>query len=315
MNKNIRKLTEGAMMCAMVGMLLVINRQLMEFFDMFLIWIVPLPVIVYVVRYGVKNGLVLSFCIFIITFILALPQTVFYTLSGSIVGVIYGYGILRHKSSSWLVSTTIIGSILVSAVTILLFASFFGYDLADQLLHFSNEISTITKLLSKDGFISFVFVKILFYLAIILSGILEGTVIHLLAFIVLRKLKIEAPIPRVVILSKGPKWIGYLAIVAILANWLAPNFTQSTQILEILLFITVVLCLIVGWYGYILLVILVRLLKARLILVIFVASLLLIWLGSLMIFVQAVLIFFVGLGLLDMVTNIRSVIAWRTQNE
>jgi|GEM_PF-448526 len=315
MNKNIRRLTEGAMMCAMVGMLLVINRQLMEFFDMFLIWIVPLPVIVYVVRYGVKNGLVLSFCIFIITFILALPQTVFYTLAGSIVGVIYGYGIIKHKSSRWLVSTTIIGSILVSAITILLFASFFGYDLADQLLNFSKDISPITKLLSRDGFISFEFVKILFYLYIILSGILEGTVIHLLAYIVLRKLKIEAPIPQVVVFSKGPKWIGYLAIVAILANWLAPNFTQNTQILEILLFITVVLCLIVGWYGYIMLVILVRLLKARFLLVIFVASVLLIWLGSLMIFAQTVLIFFVGLGLLDIATNIRSVIAWRAQNE
>ena len=308
MNKNIRRLTEGAMMCALVGLLLVVNRYLMESLEMVLLWVIPLPVIVYVVRYDLRNGMVLSFCIAAISFILALPQTVFYSLSGCIVGLVYGYGVINNKSSNWLVSTTIVGSIFVSAVTILLFASFFGYDLTTELLSFSGVVAPVAKLLSNGALINADFIKILFYLFIIVYGILEGTVIHLITYIVLRKLRIEAPIPKVVILSKGPKWLGYGCIGVILLNWLAPNFTQSTQILEILLFITVILCFVVGWFGYIMLLVFIKRLGVGFILTILIALALIFIFGSLLMLGQAILIFLVGLGLLDMTTNIRNIL-------
>ena len=53
-----KKLTEGAMMCALVGVLLFINRQSAGFIDFAIYWLVPLPIIIYTVKYGVKDAAV-----------------------------------------------------------------------------------------------------------------------------------------------------------------------------------------------------------------------------------------------------------------
>ena len=49
MNKT-KKLTDGAMMVALIGVLLFINRQSAGFIDFAIYWIVPIPIIIYTMR-------------------------------------------------------------------------------------------------------------------------------------------------------------------------------------------------------------------------------------------------------------------------
>ena len=127
MNRNIKRLTEGAMMCGLIGVLLVINRQFANAFDAYMMWIVPLPVIVYTVRYGARNGFVLSFCATVISFMLSLPQTVFYVLASCLLGVVYGHGVRKEKSNAWLLTSSILASTIIMIFTTIIFASIFGY--------------------------------------------------------------------------------------------------------------------------------------------------------------------------------------------
>ena len=60
MNKQTRKITEGAMMCAIVGLVLFINRQLGNMLEYFMYWVLTFPILVYTAKYGVHNALVPS---------------------------------------------------------------------------------------------------------------------------------------------------------------------------------------------------------------------------------------------------------------
>ena len=117
MNRNIKRLTEGAMMCGLIGVLLVVNRQFANAFDAYMMWIIPLPVIVYTVRYGTKNGFVVTFCATVISFMLSLPQTVFYVLASCLLGVVYGHGVRKEKSNAWLLTSSIIASTVIMIIT------------------------------------------------------------------------------------------------------------------------------------------------------------------------------------------------------
>ena len=50
MNKQTRKITEGAMMCAIVGLVLFINRQLGNMLEYFMYWVLTFPILVYTAK-------------------------------------------------------------------------------------------------------------------------------------------------------------------------------------------------------------------------------------------------------------------------
>ena len=54
MNRQVRKLTEGAMMCALFGLVLLINRQFAGVLELFFVYVLPLPLIVYTAKYDFK---------------------------------------------------------------------------------------------------------------------------------------------------------------------------------------------------------------------------------------------------------------------
>ena len=58
MRNDTRKITEGAMMCALVGLVLFINRQLGGMIEYTIYWILSFPILIYTVRYGWKAALI-----------------------------------------------------------------------------------------------------------------------------------------------------------------------------------------------------------------------------------------------------------------
>ena len=59
MNQNIRKITDGAMMAAIVGVVLIINRQMAGLLQDLLLFVFPLPMVFYAAKYGMKQSAVL----------------------------------------------------------------------------------------------------------------------------------------------------------------------------------------------------------------------------------------------------------------
>ena len=81
MNNQTRKITEGAMMCAIVGLVLFINRQLGNMLEYFMYWVLTFPILVYTAKYGVRNALVPSVSLLLLYFISSSSARYFNLLS------------------------------------------------------------------------------------------------------------------------------------------------------------------------------------------------------------------------------------------
>ena len=85
MNNQTKKMTEGAMMVAIVGMLLFINRQLAGMLEMVMYWVLTFPILMYTARYGVKSACVPAISMVLLSFMIAAPTTIFYLFSCDVV--------------------------------------------------------------------------------------------------------------------------------------------------------------------------------------------------------------------------------------
>ena len=67
MNKRrVNSITYGALISALLGAFLLVNRQLAGMFDAYMLWIIPIPVIIYCLKFDVKQGMVMGVAITII---------------------------------------------------------------------------------------------------------------------------------------------------------------------------------------------------------------------------------------------------------
>ena len=302
MNRNIRRLTEGAMMCGLIGVIVLLNRQFANAFDSYMMWIVPLPMIVYTVRYGIKNGFIVTFCATIITFMLALPQTVFYVLASCILGVIYGHGVRKEKSNAWLLTTSILSSTIIMIFTVIIFAGIFGYDLNAEVELVTEMMNTMDITIVNGGIL-----RTLLYASLFLTCLLEGFLIHILAYVVLTKLKIKIKGFVPLLNYYLPKWFAYVGVLSVVGSWVVPYFTQNTHVLEILICVSGIYLVISAFFGYLLVMLAIRLSKNKLGILVF--------FGLLVVFFKYVILLLCTLGMLDMFTDIRQQLLRRLANE
>ena len=128
MNKQTRKITEGAMMCAIVGLVLFINRQLGNMLEYFMYWVLTFPILVYTAKYGVHNALVPSVSMLLLSFMISSPTTIFYLFSCIVVGLVYGGGVRKGWKNGTLLVFSGIFTFFSYLVTTVLLAAVFGYE-------------------------------------------------------------------------------------------------------------------------------------------------------------------------------------------
>ena len=191
-NNNVHKITSGAMMVAVVGVLLVINRQFANLFEVYFLFAMPLPIIIYRCKYDMKYSLITACAMIILSMIISMPTTVFYVFNACIIGIIYGTLVKKNASNSKLISFTIVTSIITNLLISVVFAGFFGLDFMDvakELENFIRFFNANNGLLSNENISQF----ILFcaFLGVVMTGFLEGILIHVITNVVLRKLKIK----------------------------------------------------------------------------------------------------------------------------
>ncbi len=210
-----RKLTEGAMMVAIVGVLLFINRQSASYFDFALYWVVPLPIIIYTVKYGSKDALAVAISCIILALVTMMPTGMYYTIVGSLLGLIYGHMLAKGSDHSKLVAVACLVSIISNFLTMFVFASVFGYNLMDDVQILKETLQQTfaqTDLVIEQSLYDFLPKMVI--LSNVLMGIVEGVLVHMLSYIVLRFFKIKIKPMRPLSSIRLSKWMGY-ALMAI----------------------------------------------------------------------------------------------------
>ena len=216
MNNQTKKMTEGAMMVAIVGMLLFINRQLAGMLEMVMYWVLTFPILMYTARYGVKSACVPAISMVLLSFMIAAPTTIFYLFSCDVVGIVYGAGIRKKWKNGTLLLWTGIFTFVSYLITTVLFAAMFGYDPAEDVMHIDIGIPLA---------------KIVTYVVIgsaILMTVLQTMCIHMIANVVLKRMHIETRAMKSIFEIKVPKSVGY-TIIMIWVLFLVRNVLKLNQ--------------------------------------------------------------------------------------
>ena len=218
MHNNVRKLTDGAMIAAIMGAMLLINRETAGLFEGTLLFILPLPMVFFSAKYGMRNSWIVFFAILLLCVILGWPQTLFYVAAESLIGMVYGGGIYKKKDPGKILIVTMLLGAVTEILTMVVFAKFFGYDLADEMNMYKEMLTGMSSSMNMDMSTMFNmdhYLLEIFVIAAALTGVMEAFVTHMLSMLMLRRLRFHIEPGRPVRELFLPKWTGYLALAGV----------------------------------------------------------------------------------------------------
>lgn len=198
--KRTNALTEGAMATALFAVLLAMAFYI-PLLSILVVWLLPLPFIVFVVRNGFRSSLPLWFAAFVIAFLIGGFVALFYALMSASGGIVMGT-MYRQRRSAFTVLLG--GSLAYTAVSILIFiftVAFLGFnEITYVVQHLVNEIGQFqqtAKSLGEKGH-SFKMLKqsleMMRYLApalFVMIGVFYALITELIAAPVLKRLRLE----------------------------------------------------------------------------------------------------------------------------
>lgn len=181
------------MMLAIIGVVLYLNRMTGNSIMSFLVFVLPLPSIFYIAKYGLRQGLVLSGAILLFPILIGDFIALFYVATAVVVGIVYGYGVYKDKDNGWLIIATTIFTAISSFIEVYLLSAFVGID-------FIGEMKAIVEVLVKQfqdsGAVNIpsnitVLVLSMIPMVLILTALASAFVTHVAAIVMLQRLKIK----------------------------------------------------------------------------------------------------------------------------
>ncbi len=283
-------------MLTFIAIFLIINLQTAGFVDVYASILIPLPIIFYHVKYGMKATIILSISSLILSLILGSTATImtpFYLFTGLLIGIVYGYGVRKDKDNGWLIFFTFLITAISISIEMYVLAGIVGYDIIAE----ANEIISILK--DMEGIIVPINIEALvlsaFPLLILFTSFIQGVVVHLLSILLLRRLKIKTRKMTDLIKYKLPNWLGIISLMFIFAGvFIKPETMLETQWLALFSVIGQVILVV---DAYVLIVLIARRYRIRWLPMFSILSL--IMLPSFGIYAL------IGIGLLDALTDFR----------
>lgn len=233
MRNSVKEMTQGAMIVALTGVILILNRQSGGILESSFYWLLSFPILIYSVRSELKMTLMVFFSCLFVSFLFSTPQTIFYLFSALTTGAVYGWGVKQKWSNSKLLTWTFITTFISCFVTMFALASAFGYNIVEGRNELLEMIQPFIQFLPVSAQ---VFVKTIDILTTVLIVALQSLCTHLVAVLLFRKLKIECNPIRTAYEWQPVKWTAWLSIIMQMIYFIMPMLSLSEQIQEMILF-------------------------------------------------------------------------------
>jgi|GEM_PF-608154 len=236
-NSKTSKLTFGAMVVAIFGVLLLLNRQTGMLFEEILLFIFPIPMIAFSARYGLKSSFSVLVSMVLISLLFGTFSTFFYASSQALIGMVYGACIYHKKNMTRTLLLVILLSVIANILSSVVLLGLFGYNLNTELdemqLMMNQVMDQVTGMMNADpqtlaqlsSIMGRDFLKTMYIISMVFMGVLQGFITHALSLVILRKLRYPVPKPQPLAALFVPKWSGYIA----LAGFFAYYFNLVTQ--------------------------------------------------------------------------------------
>ena len=219
MNKNIRKISDGAMMLAILGAAVLLDRQFAGLFSGYMLWLMPMPMVFYSAKYGWKDSLPVLTAAALIILIFGYAFTAFYGIVSCVIGVAYGSGVYEKKEGRILLLRTMVLSVIMEFLAAYVFASVIGYDITAEMADYEKIIEMFSaNSAAAIDLSSMISARTLFVMSIVMLGILEGYITHVLSVILLKRLNLPTVKSSPVRDWYPAKWTGYAGIICLVMN-------------------------------------------------------------------------------------------------
>ena len=255
-----KKLTQGAMMLAIVGALILIDRMTAFWFTELIVLIMPIVVIMYATMHTFKDGVMLCVGLLIISFLLGNFNMTYliYVPIGIVTGLSYAWGVRRGMDKRRLLMTAIITYTIGELVTTYVIYPLIGFPVAQMLAQYREAIEktgSITgmdysSLFSMAGIDIAKLIVILYVVSTIIMGAMEGVLIHILSVFLLKRFKIRDLGNTNLLDIKPNPPLAYVALLMASVMYLVRFLSNETLYY---IGITVSICgfIILLYYGYI----------------------------------------------------------------
>ncbi|TFG82004.1 MAG: DUF2232 domain-containing protein [Erysipelotrichales bacterium] len=215
MRKSVRQITDGAMMIALIGLFVIVNRQLLFLLETYVAFLMPIPILFYTVKYGFKQGLVVAFGMIVISLLLGTPQSLFYMGAALANGLVYGHGVRKQKPNEWLLGVTIVITAATMFLTTYAFAAFFGYNVMEEVGLIIDYLKTIQGFTIDATLTATLYA--MYPLVIMVTALIQSILTHLSAILLMKRLRIAVLPLRPIHTMRISKPIGGVALLLLFA--------------------------------------------------------------------------------------------------
>lgn len=260
--KNTKEITTGAMLLAIFGAVLLIDRYLSFMFTDIISLIVPVVIIVFGNMFNAKDGLVFSIALLLMSIAIETnPQAYFFLLMGAIAGNIFNFLITKGANSFSLILTMMVVFSIAEILNQFVISSvFYGQSVYDIIFEYTELIKStignfssfftqevfdtvITQMLTNE------FVAMVLIISCIITGVMEGLIVYIISIICFKRFKISVKLGFAQIMELKP--ITAYILFGLSCLMLVNRFMHHPIVSPILSGISLLSMLILAYYGYI----------------------------------------------------------------
>ena len=257
MNENTQKLTFGALLVAVFGVLLLLNRQTGGMLEETFLFLFPIPMVAFSARYGWKDSLPVFVCTVLISIFCGIFTSAFYAATQSFIGVVYGSCLHAKRDSNKTMLLVMALSTISNLLSTIVLAALFGFDLQEDIemmqtmMHQAIEkagtnmtpeqMQALDRVLQPDTLLRMLIVSVIF------MGVVQGFIVCQLSLLILRRLRFQIQKPAPIISYYPPRWTGFIALVlywfygstlalvlSLLCCWYVPSVPPPKQWVSLL---------------------------------------------------------------------------------
>ena len=246
-------------MLAILGALIIIDRMTAYWFTTFVVLIAPIIIIMYSAMQSFKDGILLSIGVLIISFLLGNFQTTYliYIPVGVVTGLAYSYGVIKGLDKSTLLFIACVTYAVGELLATYIIYPILGFPVAqmiEELKIAMDQAGGLSGFNYKDifnaaGFELDKLLVIIYLISTVLTGAMEGVLIHIIVIFLLKRFKIK-DLGRINIWDIKPnKVLSYVCMLSTFAFFFKDKINN-----EILSYVVLTLAIlgffILLYYGY-----------------------------------------------------------------
>ena len=223
MNEKTQKLTFGALLVAVFGVLLLLNRQTGGMLEETFVFLFPIPMVAFSAKYGWKDSLPVFVCTVLISIFCGIFTSAFYAITQSFIGMVYGYCLHAKRDTTRTMLLVMVLSVISNLLSTFMLASLFCINIQEDIAYMQTsmhemmekfganidprQMEAVDMLLRPDTLLRLLIVSMIF------MGIMQGFIVCQLSLLILRRLRYPIQKPAPINAWFPPRWTGILAIL------------------------------------------------------------------------------------------------------